>query len=480
MTQILNPKKKTRTTYYEYYVLVDSVAVVLLDAAMNEEQSTFVTKISVENDVGAEVVGEVAVCEVAVCEGAVEGKMISDSAGQNSPDVMKYKRCVVCQNECKKRIKRCKSCKGGLYCSRKCREAHADEHQQLCEHIAELGRIEAAKKFLPVFSVREVNQVRLKLKNGLVKLVGEKPMLSCKLNKKECEALCWDTGAMVSLVDSRWLAETDPECEILTIEQFLEGDNLHLSAANNTNVDIEGVAMLTFGLGPLQAPVPFLVTKNCLDNPIIGYNVIKHLVNLELAELPKLLKNSMPSLTISKAEAVVSLISKDLSDEDEVVVGKETKVPANSQCRVKCRTKFEVSEPKQNVTCTPYPLDREFETSDSVVEMKLGKRSVHVVVRNPTNRTITLERGLVLGSIESVSAIVPIGPVEEAAQSIRPTPGKSDGPTAEVNSVQSEVVTPKFDLSHLSDEQRVIAEKVLEEEKDVFCMGAEDHGDVPD
>ena len=371
---------------------------------MNEEQSTFVTKISVENDVGAEVVGEVAVCEVAVsqgkvedvcgtegavcevavCEGAVEGKMISDSAGQNSPDVMKYKRCVVCQNECDKRIKRCKSCKGGLYCSRKCREAHADEHQQLCEHIAELGRIEAAKKFLPVFSVREVNQVRLKLKNGLVKLVGEKPMLSCKLNKKECEAL-WDTGAMVSLVDSRWLAETDPECEILTIEQFLEGDNLHLSAANNTNVDIEGVAMLTFGLGPLQAPVPFLVTKNCLNNPIIGYNVIKHLVNLELAELPKLLKNSMPSLTISKAEAVVSLISNDSSDEDEVIVGKETKVPANSQCRVKCRTKFEVSEPKQNVTFTPYPLDREFETSDSVVEMKLGKRSVHVVVRNPTN-----------------------------------------------------------------------------------------------
>ena len=140
----------------------------------------------------------VAVCEVAVCEGAVEGKMISDSAGQNSPDVMKYKRCVVCQNECNKRIKRCKSCKGGLYCSRKCREAHADKHQELCEHIVEpsvrselttpglqLGRIEAAKRFLPVFSVREVNQVRLKLKNGLVKLVGEKPMLSCKLNKKE-------------------------------------------------------------------------------------------------------------------------------------------------------------------------------------------------------------------------------------------------------------------------------------------------------
>ena len=42
------------------------------------------------------------------------------------------------------------------------------------------------------------------------------------------------------------------------------------------------------------------------------------------------------------------------------------------------------------------------------------------------------------------------------------------------------VETLNFDLSHLTPEQREIAEKLLEEEKDVFCIGPEDHGDCPD
>ena len=40
---------------------------------------------------------------------------------------------------------------------------------------------------------------------------------------------------------SGWLDENVPEAKVMSIEEFLEGDKLHLVAANNTSVSIEGV-----------------------------------------------------------------------------------------------------------------------------------------------------------------------------------------------------------------------------------------------
>ena len=278
------------------------------------------------------------------------------------------------------------------------------------------------------------------------------------------------------------LNELDPECEIQTIEEFLEGDNLHLCAANNTNVDVEGVALLKFGLGSCKLPVPFLVTKEHLENPIVGYNLIKELVRMNIEELPCLLKNSIPALTLLKAEAVISLIKTDIEDEEEVAVAKRTVVPANSRCRVKCRTRFETSESKQNVTFTSYPSDGELEIPDSVVQVKMGKRCVNVVVTNPTNRPVTLEKGWVLGSVEAVSAIIPLGPEADDATKRKANNGAKGMVPSNLVQAQSVQTTelPKLDLSHLSEGRRIAAEKLLMEEKDVFCCGESDHGDVPD
>ena len=505
-----------------------------LDTATIGDQPTFVSQDTVR--VEAEDVGEGAVCEVAVCEadrsrrvvsgnevavsegavreGAVGEDIYRDTTSSESSPAGKFKKCLVCRNECNRRIKRCKSCKGGLYCSRKCRDAHTAIHKDLCGHITELEKIEDRKRSISAFSVREENQVKLKLKNRLVQLVGEKPMLRCTLNGKDSEAL-WDTGAMVCMVDGRWLSSMDPECNILSVESFLEGDNLHLCAANNTNVNIEGVAMLKFGLGPLEVPVPFLVTNDKLDSPIIGYNLIKHVVEMDLVELPSLLKDSLPKLSRASAEAVISIISHDSIDETDVKVKRDTTVPPNSRCRVKCSTKFEVSEPKQNVVFTPYPSDKEYESSDMLVQMKFGKRVVDVVVSNPTNRSITLEKGFVLGSIESVAAIIPVepsenmpfsdhlgqhssvelkekeecgGPIDQSGEilPLQVDVVKTGGPidqSGEILPVPTESVAldgPKFDLSHLSEVQRGVAEKMLLEEIDIFCVGPDDHGDVPD
>ena len=138
----------------------------------------------------------------------------------------------------------------------------------------------------------------------------------------------------MSMVSTSWLEENSKDTKIMTVEEFLEGDSLHLCAANNTNVDVDGVAILNFSIGSsFEVPVPFLVSKTELNAPIIGYNVISHVVQLDIPELPELLKASVPSLTsVSKAEAVISLIQADLAEEDEVKAGKRTIIPGNSKC----------------------------------------------------------------------------------------------------------------------------------------------------
>ena len=300
-------------------------------------------------------------CE-SVEEGLVGSQLVHDDCEMSCSDSCdsapkKYKRCLVCHKECDRRIKRCKDCKGGRYCSRTCREAHKQEHQELCNHIQELEKIEMRKMLADVFSVREENQVPLKIRNELVKLVGEKPMLKCSLDGKECDGL-WDTGSMVSMVNSGWLEVTIPDSKVMTVEEFLEGDNLHLCAANNTNVNVDGVVVLKFSVGACVIPVPFLVTKDDLRDPIIGYNVIKQVAKAGIQDLPQALRDTIPSLG-ANADAVISLLQSDSFGEEEVKVARDTTLPPQSRCRVDCRTRYDSAESRQNLMFTPYPYDME-------------------------------------------------------------------------------------------------------------------------
>ena len=53
---------------------------------------------------------------------------------------------------------------------------------------------------------------------------------------------------------------------------------MHLFAANSSKVEIEGVVTLLFNVGGFSVSVPFIVSANPLSHPIIGFNVIQHLV----------------------------------------------------------------------------------------------------------------------------------------------------------------------------------------------------------
>ena len=110
-----------------------------------------------------------------------------------------------------------------------------------------------------------------------MRLFHEKSLLNC-------DGL-WDTGSMVCMAFSGRLPESVPDAKLMSLEKFLKGDDLHLVVANNTSENVSGVKVLMFRVCLLKVPV----TDNALYNPIIGYNVNKHIARSGIKDLPQVL-----------------------------------------------------------------------------------------------------------------------------------------------------------------------------------------------
>ena len=380
---------------------------------------------------------------------------------------IEVKICCYCGNNCKK-IKRCISCDGGCYCSESCLKLHEPAHKDICNMIQRLAAHELKKK---VISVREIGQV--KVKNKLVRLVGEKPVLRCSLNGVACNAL-WDTGSMVSIISSSWFRNQFPNVKIWKLSEFLEGDSLNLVAANNTPVEVDGVAILEFNIaGSVPFSVPFLLSSEELTQPIIGYNVIEHVVISGGMDISGILKDSLSVFPKPTVDAVVTNVLQAgecfLADAKTMV---RTVIPPHTQCRIKCKTGLMCSEVEETVLFSPDLLDSELEFQESIGTIKQGRTPyIHIVVCNPTSVQKVIDKGVVVGSVESISAVMPIFPKSEIKTEVEEEiPTKSD----------SEAWLPEVDLSHLSEERRKVVEDMLKDVSAAFQRTKTDHGDLPD
>ena len=449
---------------------------------------------------------------------ALDPSPCCEDSEDSSVDCVDGKFCLFCGESCKK-VKRCKGCKGGCYCSRRCRDIHVSlpSHQEFCIPIQQLQEYERDKK---VCSVRETVQVLHQSK--LIRLVGKRAVVNCLLGTKEVKAL-WDTGAMVCMIDKAWLEQNLPQEKVLAISEFLEGDELHLVTANNSIMSVEGVVVLDFSLGSISVPVPFVVSSDKMSQPIIGYNVIEELARLHREHLPLALRNSIPSLSLPNAHAVVNLVSAELPEVKHAKTLSKTVLPPHSRCKIRCHTNFQTADDKQSVLFSPNLLDSELEFTESVAQVKRGKPIVNIVVSNPTNQSYVLRKGLVLGSVEAVSAVIPLMPRRSKRETRKTAAVKQVGVDGDASAESSvgcdggECGTeksnnggaecsdggiiersedgginersehggvgswlPDVDLSHLSDDQRSMAEAMLREECGAFCRDKSDHGDVPD
>ena len=146
----------------------------------------------------------------------------------------------------------------------------------------------------------------VKKENRLIQLVGEKPMLTVSVDGVAVEML-WDTGSMVCLMNEKYAKEKFPSKKILSVSEFLKGDQLNLCTANNSRIEVEGVIVLKTRFGNSTVHVPFILTKDDIKEPIVGYNVIEYLSATNKEDI----LGSFVGMDENKAEAVISLIRRN-------------------------------------------------------------------------------------------------------------------------------------------------------------------------
>ena len=211
-------------------------------------------------------------------------------------------------------LRRCGQCKSVWYCSNKCQKEHWPEHKGVCQAIRYLSQTSncKSKEIIPCVSHLTPSQHA-----KVVGLVGKKCMVKCLLNDYELDML-WDTGAQVSIISIQWLQQHLKYISIRQLSELLDA-KVNLTAVNGSVIPYIGWVEVRVKLIPPSSHsnqgeliVPFLVTSETLDCPILGYNVIEELVNQDQNSKPIIYK-SFPQTESTKLDALVNFIQNSIS-----------------------------------------------------------------------------------------------------------------------------------------------------------------------
>ena len=380
---------------------------------------------------------------------------------------------------------KCMRCQSANYCGKQCQKLHWKDHNVLCNAIHELSN---AKKRTDASNGQYTACLNPKNHAKLIQLVGKKCTVSCQLGDKKVQCL-WDTGAQVSILSEETLRKISPMAKVQDLSVLINAD-LSLTTANGTQIPYIGWVSLNFKLqgSTNTLSVPFLVTQQNLDLPLIGYNVIE-----QYSKMPNFQGFSSESFTGVMPHKVDALLSL-LQDAKESCL-----------CIIKSRKRNQVIPKGQSIILSLHadvgPIKTSipvmFEPEDSpympqglvisatVCAIKSGKSSkVSIEVANTTARDIQLPGRTVLGQLNLIRSITPIDIQEHCS--------KAD---TDLN-VQQEYYKPKqvpnrdyqtipehvkdISLAGLTEEQKAAAIKLLIDEQQVFAKNGEDVGTIPD
>ena len=163
-------------------------------------------------------------------------------------------------------------------------------------------------------------------------------------------------------------------------------------------IDFDGVVILRFTLGEEEGfLVPVLVSSGDVSDPIIGYNVIEHLV-VEGSNEQKLLlrdsfKNGKEGVSVDR---LVAALEEKYNDPDyltDIKAASDLHVPAGRKMQMKCRVKVMGNGCDETVYFQPRlgEEDEELVLNESICRMRHGRTNyVYVDVLNQTKKDLEL------------------------------------------------------------------------------------------
>lgn len=208
-------------------------------------------------------------------------------------------------------------------------------------------------------------------------------------------------------------------------------DELTLTAANGTEMPYLGWIETTFQLVPVTDPtkeliIPVLVMKGRqLSHPIIGYNVIEHVVttsNTKRTEQYKTVRNAFPHLKRSTVRAFIQAVSAEQESEYAVKTKKEEIiVPKHCNMQVSCRVAAQPFREDMTMLFEPdlnpqWPDGLEF--YDTLVRVRKGAPPViSIDASNPTDHDIVLTGRTLIGAVQPITTVLPAQNFEKTAVS---------------------------------------------------------------
>ena len=199
-----------------------------------------------------------------------------------------------------------------------------------------------------------------------------------------------------------------------------------------------GWAELNFRLSSseIDLKVPFLVTEQCLDSPLIGFNVIEEIVKDSKGDvtLCQAITSSFTDLDSRTAPVLVNFIEN--LNQEELCFLKTTKrditLPPKESQRVTCRANTGPVERNTPVLFEPdetSPWPNGLDISETLLTVKRGKSSqVDIEITNNTNHAIVLPGRTLLGRLQLVQSVTPVEvKVKEPASNAQPKGGQVSG-----------------------------------------------------
>ena len=396
---------------------------------------------------------------------------------------------------------RCSQCKCVVYCSKLCQKRHWNHHKDNCKTLRDLtwtsqNRSNGENKtFASHLTPSEYTKI--------AKLVGRRCTVRCLLNDIESQVL-WDTGAQVSTLSREMMEKFFNKATVRDISELID-EELNLTAANGTKIAYSGwveieVRLTSSSKDESSVMVPFLITNENLEYPILGYNVIEELVQ--------------PVNLLDDQSTHIAAVQASFHDLDEIVLfdlieliqgtkadrlctikssKRDVVIPAKRTVQVHCRANTGPVEEAMPVLFEPHeltPWPQGLAIHETVTAVKRGSTSeIKIDVINKTNHDIVLRKHTILGSLQLVKSITPVEVklAENAGKETQTSATVSQsqvtmtekGTTREENTSDDDFL-PDIDLTGLTEQQRKVAKAMLREECHSFARNDEDIGCIND
>ena len=315
----------------------------------------------------------------------------------------------------------------------------------------------------------------------------------------------------MSINPNNWVRRFSPGTDVRDIAELLGMDGLDLKTANGTDLPYKGWVELTFTLAEENSQhslqVPFLVAKDSIDMPIVGFNVIEEITKQSVGCAPAgvgesvvdALSSSLTGVEKEKVEALVDLIKTE-SAEDWCSIKfrkQDTLIPQGQSVLVSCRAaigpvgKIPVLFELDPDSSCPSGLEIP-ETQLTVTGASTCR--VNIRVDNPSKHDVVLKGRTVLGRLQQAKSVTPLE-VKLKETPVPTTDGPSTVDTSGESGSSSNCCTeqrkevegfeikqppcsyiPSIDTEELSEEQKTIVRKMLEEEAEPFSQTDDDVG----